>query len=169
MSGSARHGDLMVREGHFPFAPRIHRPGPVRRRPGAERSRRGAARARRERVKALFTRDSLHTSNDYFHAAVILQHGAVPEDFLLAHDFCVAAIILGKNDKDTRWLAASAEDRFLMNLGRAQRFATQFRSEGDGPVKLYPVDASVTDALRRLMGAHSLAEARAHEAELNKP
>src|SRR5262245_25348270 len=87
--------------------------------------------ARLNRVKSLFAEDRLKTANDYFHAAVILQHGDVPEDFLLAHEFCVVAITKGKNDKDTRWLAASGEDRFLMNIGRPQRFATQFRSEGD--------------------------------------
>jgi len=29
---------------------------------------------------------------------LVLQHGEVPEDFQLAHDFCVAAMMLGKND-----------------------------------------------------------------------
>ena len=125
-------------------------------------------RARLSRVKSLFSEDRLKTANDYYHAAMILQHGDAPEDYLLAHEFCVVAITKGKNDRETRWLAASSEDRFLMNIGRLQRFATQFHSEGDGPIKLYPVDTAVTDNLRRLMGAHSLAEARAHEAELNK-
>ncbi len=125
-------------------------------------------RARLSRVKTLFSEDGLRTANDYYHAAMILQHGDAPEDFLLAHEFCVVAITKGKNDKDTRWLAASSEDRFLMNIGRPQRFATQFRSEGAGPLKLYPVDTTVSDSLRRLMDAHSLAEAQAHEAELNK-
>jgi hypothetical protein len=55
-----------------------------------------------------------------------------------------------------------------MNIGRPQRFGTQFRSEGNGPYKLYTVDSGVTDETRREMGVHSLAEARAHEAELNK-
>lgn len=54
-----------------------------------------------------------------------------PDDFLLAHEFCVIAIIKGKNDREARWLAASSEDRFLMNIQRPQRFGTQFRSAGD--------------------------------------
>lgn len=125
-------------------------------------------RARRSRVKVLFSEGRLRTANDYYHAAMILQHGDAPEDFLLAHEFCVVAIIKGKNDRETRWLAASAEDRFLTEIGRPQRFATQFGSEGDGPWKLKPVDTTVTDELRRLMGAHSLEEARKHEADLNQ-
>jgi hypothetical protein len=65
---------------------------------------------------------------------------------LLAHEFCVVAIMKGKNDRETAWLAASAEDRFLMNIGRPQRFGTQFRSEGTEPLRLYTVaDASPTN------------------------
>jgi len=125
-------------------------------------------RARWRRVKELFETDRIQTARDYYHAAMILQHGDRPDDYLLAHEFCVVAISKGKNDKETRWLAASSEDRFLMEIGRPQRFGTQFRSEGDGPLRLYTVGAGVTDELRRLMGVHSLAEAKAHEAELNK-
>jgi len=125
-------------------------------------------RARLRRVKELFAADGLHTANDYRRSALILQHGEAPEDFLLAHEFCVVAMIKGKNDMESASLAALAEDRFLMNIGRPQRFGTQFRSEGAGPLRLYAVGDGVTDELRRLMGVPPLAEARAHEAELNK-
>jgi hypothetical protein len=124
--------------------------------------------ARLSRVKELYLQNRLQTASDYYHSAMILQHGDAPEDFLLGHEFCVLAITKGKNDKETKWLAASSEDRFLMNIGRPQRFATQFRSEGNGPLLLYTVDSGVTDETRREMGVHSLKEARAHEAELNK-
>ena len=78
------------------------------------------------------------------------------------------AILKGKNDQESAWLAASAEDRFLMNVERPQRFGTQFRSDNNGPLRLYTVGPGVTDELRRLMGVHSLAAAKTHEAELNK-
>jgi len=124
--------------------------------------------ARLKRVKELFESDGLHTANDYYRSAMILQHGEAPEDFLLAHEFCVVAILKAKIERESAWLAASAEDRFLMNIGRPQRFGTQFRSEGAGPLRLYTIGDGVTDELRRLMGVHSLAEARAHEVELSK-
>ena len=124
--------------------------------------------ARLSRVKELYLQNRLQTASDYYHSAMILQHGDAPEDFLLAHEFCVLAIIKGRNDKEAKWLAASSEDRFLMNIGRPQRFGTQFHSEGNGPFLLYAVDSGVTDETRREMGVHSLAEARAHEVELNK-
>ena len=116
-------------------------------------------RARRERVKTLFSEGRLSTANDYYHAAMILQHGDVPEDFLLAHELAVAAIIKGHTD--AAWLAAATEDRFLTNIGRLQRYGTQFKADGDDPWRLEPVDPTMTDELRKVMDAPSLEEARA--------
>jgi hypothetical protein len=124
--------------------------------------------ARLKRVKELYRQNLLHTANDYDCAATVLQHGEVPEDFLLAHEFWVVAISKGKNDHDTLSLAAASEDRFLMNIGRPQRFGTQLRSEDNGPIRLYPIDGGVSDELRRLMIGHSLAEIKAKAAEMNK-
>ena len=123
---------------------------------------------RLKRVKELYTQNLLKTANDYDCAATVLQHGHVPEEFLLAHEFWVVAISMGKNDRETLSMAAASEDRFLMNIGRPQRFGTQLRSVENGPIMLYPVDGGVTDELRRLMGGHSLAEIKAHTAEMNK-
>ncbi|MBD0372494.1 MAG: hypothetical protein ICV60_16745 [Pyrinomonadaceae bacterium] len=124
-------------------------------------------RARLARVKELYTQNRLQTANDYYNAAMILQHGDVPEDFLLAHEFCVVAISKGK--VDARWLAVASEDRFLMNIGRPQRFGTQYRAVPvTAPYRLYTVDSGVTDELRRAMDAPTLAQAKAREAEINK-
>jgi len=125
--------------------------------------------ARLLRVKEIYKQNQLHTGTDYYHAAMILQHGETAEDFLLAHEFCVVAISKGKNDKHTRWLAAASEDRFLMNIGRPQRFATQYRAEPiTAPIRLYQVDGGVTDELRRALDVPSLAKAKEREAEMNK-
>jgi hypothetical protein len=123
-------------------------------------------RTRLARVKELYSQNLLQTGNDYFHAAMVLQHGDVPEDYLLAHELCVVAISRGNTR--ARWLAAASEDRYLMNIGRPQRFGTQYRSEGNGPLRLYRVDQGVTDGLRRALNVPSIAEARAREADLNK-
>lgn len=125
--------------------------------------------ARLARTKELYQENQLNTANDYYHAALILQHGDVPEDFLLAHEFCVVAISKGRNDKYTRWLAAASEDRFLMNIGRPQRFGTQYQAiPANAPYKLYKVDEGVTDELRRQMSTPTLAQAKQSEVELNK-
>jgi hypothetical protein len=98
---------------------------------------------------------------------MILQHAGTPDDYLLAHELCVVA--LGHGEARAKWLAAATEDRFLMNINRPQRFATQFRSEGpDGPMRLYRVDSAVTDGLRKALGVSPLAEAKAREAKLNE-
>ncbi|HYP25950.1 MAG TPA: hypothetical protein VE262_04455 [Blastocatellia bacterium] len=124
--------------------------------------------ARLKRVKEIYRQNLLRTANDYDCAATVLQHGDGPEDFLLAHEFWIVAISKGKNDKDTLSLAAASEDRFLMKIGRPQRFGTQLHSEGEGPIVLYPVDEGVSDELRRLMIGHSLAEIKARVAAMNK-
>ena len=124
-------------------------------------------RTRLARVRALYAAGVIRTANDYYHAALVLQHGEASEDFQLAHDFCVVSMVLGNNDLANASLAAAAEDRFLMSIDRPQRFGTQFRSDGAGPPRLYRVGSDVSDDLRRLMGVPSLAEANAIEAELS--
>ena len=125
--------------------------------------------ARLARAKALYRADALKTGGDYFHTAMILQHSHESGDYLLAHELCVVAI--GKGEERAKWLAAATEDRFLMDIGRPQRFGTQYRPEppgSDGPIRLYKVDDGVTDGLRREFKAPSLADARAKEAMFNK-
>jgi len=95
---------------------------------------------------------------------MILQHSDIADDYLLAHELCVAAI--SKEDKRGKWLAAASEDRFLMTIARPQRFATQFRCDGPNcEFRLYKMDEGVTDELRRVLDVPSLAEAKAREAK----
>ena len=124
--------------------------------------------ARLKRVKEIYTQNLLQTATDYDCAATVLQHGEVPEDFLLAHEFWVVAIGKGKNDQDTLAMAAASEDRYLTNIGRPQRFGTQVHSVDNGPIELYPIDSSVPDGLRRVMIGHALAEVKARVVEMNK-
>jgi len=123
-------------------------------------------RHRESRVKALYESGALRTGKDYYRAAMVLQHAHQPEDFLLADEFCVAA--LAKGEREARWLAAATEDRFLMNIGRPQRFGTQYRSSDGGPVRLYEVSPGVTDSLRGEFGVPTLAEARKREPMMNE-
>jgi hypothetical protein len=120
--------------------------------------------ARQKRVKELIAADALATGTDYYHAAMVMQHSSAPDDYLLAHDLCVVAI--SKGEQRGKWLAAASLDRFLMNIGRAQRFGTQFRStDMDHPVTLYTTDPGVPDSLRRALDVPTLADAKKREAE----
>jgi hypothetical protein len=123
-------------------------------------------RNREGRVRALYETNAIQTGKDYHRAAMILQHAAKPDDYLLAHEFCVVA--LAKGERDARWLAAATEDRYLMNIGRPQRFGTQYRSTApETRMKLYEVGPGVTDGLRRELGVPTLAQAREREDEMN--
>jgi hypothetical protein len=128
--------------------------------------------ARLARVKELYQQNKLQTGNDYFRAALILQHSLASEDYLLAHELCVVALSKGKPNAqalDARGLAAATEDRFLKSIDRPQRFGTQYyREDENAPVKLYKTDSGVTDELRSLMNVPSLAAAKAREAEMNR-
>jgi hypothetical protein len=106
--------------------------------------------ARQARVKELCRGGMLNTGADYYHAAMVLQHGEAPEDYLLAHELCVVA--LAKGNQDARWLAAATEDRFLMSIGRPQRFGTQYQADGpNAEFKLYQMEEGVTDPMRSAM------------------
>lgn len=122
---------------------------------------------RENRVKELYAQNALKTGVDYYNAAMILQHAEAPEDYLLAHELCVAAII--KGNTEAKWLAAASEDRFLMSIKRPQRFGTQYRSEApENILRLYQTDAGVTDELRKVFDVPALAEAKAREKEFSK-
>jgi hypothetical protein len=114
---------------------------------------------RETRAKELYTANQLKTGADYYYVAMILQHAATPEDYLLAHELCIVAII--KGEERAKWLAAASEDRFLMNIGRPQRFGTQYRTEGPGgPLRLYQMGEGVSDTLRAAFDVPSLNDAR---------
>jgi hypothetical protein len=95
--------------------------------------------ARLARVRELYRGGALRAGEDYWHAAMVLQHGGQPTDYLLAHELCVVAI--AKGFEQAKWLAAASEDRFLGSVGRSQRFGTQYKSEGpNAPYRLAPVE-----------------------------
>ena len=121
---------------------------------------------RERRVKELYAAGQLRTGPDYYNAAMILQHALTPDDFLLCHDLCVVAI--GKGEPRAKWLAAASMDRFLVSIGRPQRFGTQYGAARPGfPIRLSPVDATVTDRLRMELGVPPLAELKQREAKMD--
>ena len=97
---------------------------------------------------------------------MILQQGNEVDDYLLAHEMSVAAV--AKGEVDAKWLAAATEDRFLMKIGRKQRFGTQYQPDETGKFRLAPTDTQVTDDLREALGTPSLAEAKAMESRFDK-
>lgn len=120
---------------------------------------------RRGLVVQLYREDKLKTGTDFYRAAVIMQHGKTPEDFLLAHEMAMAAVVLGRHT--TRWLVAATQDRFLISIGRRQRFGTQYRTDAADPApSLFPIEEGVTDGMRKAMDLPTLQEAREREATI---
>jgi hypothetical protein len=98
---------------------------------------------------------------------MVLQHASTPDDYLLAHDLCVIAI--GKGEQKAKWLAAASMDRFLVSIGRPQRFGTQFFSNKSfRPPHLVQVDPHVSDVLRQELDVPTLESAKKRETEMEK-
>ncbi len=109
----------------------------------------------RNRIKALSMAGKLKTGDDFHEAGYIMHLGIDSSDFLAAMRFADSAISLG--DTSARSLFAHAEDKYLMSLGRPQKYGTQFHmDEKTGKVKSYPIDPHTTDADRREMGLPTL-------------
>ncbi|WP_170110255.1 energy transducer TonB [Flavilitoribacter nigricans] len=100
----------------------------------------------------------LRTANDHFHAAIVLQHGEKPEDFLKANELAQKAVALDPDMADAKTLIAQSMDRYLVNTNRPQHYGTQRTTLGDLDY-LHPIDTTaVTDAERRALGVSTLEE-----------
>ncbi len=123
-------------------------------------------RERRQRVEELIGSEALQAPEDYFHAAMVFQHGEKLEDFWKAHELAMRGAELGH--PDCRWLSAAAYDRWLMNQGKPQKYGTQYTTRDDGPYRLWDVDPNTTDEERAAWNVPPLAEALRQAEELNQ-
>ena len=122
---------------------------------------------RRKRVKEIIAAGEVETAHDYFHAAMVLQHGTEPEDYKMAHELALKASELDPEHTTARWLAAAAMDRYLQNIGKPQIYGTQFRKV-DGKWTLEPIDeTAVTDEERAEWGVPPLAAAKERAKAMN--
>lgn len=99
---------------------------------------------RQQRVREMLQAGDVETARDFSNAALIMQHGDKPSDYLLAHELGSIAGYLGAFGT----LPALAEDRWLESLGRLQRWGPQFTFEG----AVKPIDSrtpTVTDHMRK--------------------
>ena len=122
--------------------------------------------ARRQRVDEILAAGGAKVSADYYHAAMVYQHGDLPDEIQRAHDLAVKAVELDPTNDGARWLAAAAEDRKLMYEKKPQKWGTQFKKI-DGVWVLWTVDPAITDAQRDEWNVPSLAESQARAAQLN--
>lgn len=123
-------------------------------------------RGRRERVMELVRAGELRTADEYYHAAMVLQHGEGPEDVLVAH---ILATVAGfKGQEDGRWLSAAALDRYLHRTDQPQRLGTQFvRGSAAEPWSQGAYVRWLPDPVRAEYGVRSLEEQQQLVDEMN--
>ncbi len=112
-------------------------------------------RERREQIAKISADGCLKTAEDFAGAAIVYQHGNLPQDYFKAYSWSNKAVALGLEGYKT--LAAMALDRYLMNIGRKQIYASQATERG-GCWCLWPVEQSATDEDRRRMLRPGLSE-----------
>jgi hypothetical protein len=122
--------------------------------------------ARRKRVDEIIAAGGAHAADDYYHAAMVYQHGNAADEIQRAHDLAAKAVELDPAHDAARWLAAAAEDRKLMYEYKPQKWGTQYKKV-DGKWIVWPVDPAITDAQRAEWDAPPLAHAYAHAAAMN--
>jgi len=118
-------------------------------------------------VMSMLAQGMIKTGLDYFHAAVIFQHGESVADIRLAHSFASISASLGY--ERATWLQAASWDRLLMYFEQPQWYGTQFVMNDEGDWQLYEVDRNVvTDEQRAEWRVPSLAESEANIEKRNQ-
>ncbi len=117
---------------------------------------------RRNAVIKMLERGEIRSSRDYYHAAMIMQHGENISDTKLAFSFASISYALDAGNKDSAWLTAASWDRILMRENVPQWYGTQYyKPNKDSPMELYKVDESViTDEERKALDVPTLEQSR---------
>jgi hypothetical protein len=109
----------------------------------------------RARVRALVNANKLKTKDDFYEAGSIMSHGIDSADFRMAVNLAETAVKRG--DASARDLLAHSEDKYLLSIGKPQKYGTQFfRDTKTGEFKNYPINSETTDEEREKMGLPSL-------------
>ena len=124
----------------------------------------------RKEVLGMLSAGKVRTSNDFYHAAMVMQHGEATEEYQLAFSLSRISATLDPSNKKALWLSAASWDRILMSKGVPQWYGTQYQSPAPGaPTELYRIDESVvTDAERAATNVPSLQEAKDFLLEINR-
>jgi hypothetical protein len=122
---------------------------------------------RRMRLGEIFGEGCFQTAADFAAAALVYQHGNVPEHFFQAFIWAQRAVELG--DPTQERLMGLALDRYLVNTGRKQLYASQAsKPSDDGCWCLEPVEKTFPDSRRKTQTGKSLSQAFQWVDELNQ-
>lgn len=125
---------------------------------------------RRKRVGEIFGEGCFLKAEDFAAAALVYQHGDVPEHYLQAFMWAKRAVELG--DEKQKRLMGLAIDRYLVNTGHKQLFASQAtKTDIRDPNScwcLQQIEPSFPDDLRKEIANKTFKEAFDWLEELNK-
>jgi hypothetical protein len=125
---------------------------------------------RRQRVATLMSSGARRSARDFYHAAMLFQHGRDSLAYLQANVWARRSEALDSVNVDALWLVAASWDRYQMSRGQPQWYGTQTdrQPRATGPVVLYSIDTTrVSDAERQRRGVGTLAQLRARIDSLN--
>lgn len=118
-------------------------------------------------VIQLLQSNKVQTAQDYYHAAMIFQHGDDSTTYKMAIKMMQKAIAI--DSTINKWLLAASIDRYLMSKNEPQIYGTQYIQYQNEPMQLYVIDTNkISDAERIAYGVKTLAEQQAHLKLLNK-
>lgn len=123
---------------------------------------------RRKRVGEIFGEGCFKIPRDYLSAALIYQHGAVPDHYKQAFIWAKNALDLG--EPNAKSLMAVAIDRYLVSVGKKQLYGTQVSILFNSSARCYclqPVELSFPDYRRQTEYGRSLNESFEWLASLN--
>jgi hypothetical protein len=96
--------------------------------------------------------NTLLSNEDLVQLAFLFQHSPELDDYWKAHE-------LGKDaGEEGKWIAAVAEDRWLLNKGGKQKWGTQFLSGTEQAPMLSDEESGITDEMRMEMRVPPRAE-----------
>ena len=128
-------------------------------------------RIRRDSLRALVADGVLGSAKSYYHAAMIMQHGADSMEYRQAHEWARKSEVLDSTRVETRWLVAATWDRYQMSRGEPQWYGTQSTrvDGGKGALVLYRIDLTrVTDRERKYRGVGTIDQLCARLNAINK-
>lgn len=115
-------------------------------------------RLRRKRVGEIFGEGCFESSQDYAAAALVYQHGNVPDHFFQTFIWAKKAVDLG--DASQSRLMVMGLDRYLVNIGHKQLFATQASKPTMNDCWcLEEIEVTFPDERRKAQSGKSLKEA----------
>lgn len=114
---------------------------------------------RRQKVYSYIAKGQVASGQAFHQAAFIFQHGDCSAHYKFASELAAKAIELGY--EKNKWIYAAALDRYLISVGKREKFGTQ--TTGGCPDEREFYDLETTDEERAIYDVLTLAELKNRE------